>query len=133
VQTVTATIACPVDECWRVFTDPTALTSWVPGLRDARVIEANAEGLPIEIQFEFANDLLYSLIYSYDHEARIVHWEPRAGEHGAVRGYAQFEEAEDDSTKLTYALHHDSERKAAERAIDSPKTLVAAFARHIEG
>jgi uncharacterized protein YndB with AHSA1/START domain len=131
MQIVSAVIARPVDDCWRVFTDPAAMTSWVPGLVDARLIETTTDGLPLEIQFEFAAAHIYSLVYTYDREARVVRWEPRPGEHGAVRGFARFE-ATVGGTTFTYALEHDVGRKAAERWLDNPKQLVAAFQQWME-
>lgn len=128
MQIVSTVVGRPLDACWRVFTDPTQMTAWVPGLRKASVIEAGDDGLPCEVQFEFATDLLYSLDYTYDLEAHVVRWEPRAGETGAVRGFARFD-PHDDGTEVTYALEHDPGRKAAERAIDNPRLLVEAFAR----
>lgn len=128
MRITTADIARPVDACWRMFTSPAALTRWVPGLREALMIDVRGDGLPREIQFEFGANLIYSLVYDYDVDDRVVRWEPRPGEHGAVRGYAQFE-AVDGGTRFTYALEHTDGRKAAERAIDDPRLLVEAFAR----
>ncbi len=128
MQIVSTVVARSLDECWRVFTDPTQMTAWVPGLRAALVIETGDNGLPIEVQFEFATDLVYSLDYTYDLAAHVVRWQPRPGETGAVRGFARFD-AVADGTEVTYALEHEAGRKAAERAIDNPRVLVDAFAR----
>ncbi len=128
MQIVSVVVSRPLDACWRVFTDPGALTAWVPGLREALLIEAREDGLPREIQFEFGAELIYSLVYAYDVDAHVVRWEPRPGEHGAVRGFARFE-AEGDGTRVTYALEHETGRKAIDRAFDDPEQLVEAFAR----
>jgi uncharacterized protein YndB with AHSA1/START domain len=133
MQIVSVVIARPVDDCWRAFVDPAQMTSWVPGLVDSRVIDARDDGLPAEIQFEFGAALIYSLLYTYDLDEHIVRWEPRPGEHGAVRGFARFTATHDhDGCELTYALEHDKDRKAAERMLDAPKTLLTAFARWME-
>jgi carbon monoxide dehydrogenase subunit G len=128
MQIVSTVVDRALGECWQVFTDPAQMTAWVPGLRAALVIETGDDGLPREIQFEFAADLVYSLDYTYDAAEHVVRWEPRAGETGAVRGFARFT-AVDDGTEVTYALEHEAGRKAAERAIDNPRVLVDAFAR----
>lgn len=128
MQVVSAHISQPVDACWRVFTDPNNLTAWVPGLRDAMVISTDEDGMPREVRFEFATTLVYSLLYSYDRPAGLVHWEPREGDSGAVSGYASFLTA-DNGTLFTYALQHEDGRKAAERALDDPRTLLEAFTR----
>ena len=130
MRIVSTVVASSIDQCWRAFTDPAQATAWVPGLRTAVVIEDGEDGLPHEVQFEFAGDLVYSLEYTYDVAARVVRWEPRAGESGAVRGFARFEdEPAGEGTLVTYALEHEAGRKAAERAIDDPRLLVEAFAR----
>jgi uncharacterized protein YndB with AHSA1/START domain len=131
VQVETIAIGRPVEDCWRAFIDPTVMTRWVPGLVDVRLIETTTDGLPLEIQFEFAGGHIYSLVYTYDREGREVRWEPRPGEHGAVRGYARFA-ATAGGAELTYALEHDRDRRAAERMLDAPKLLLAAFARWME-
>jgi len=130
MKRVRALVARPVEECWRAFTDPAQLIEWVPGLRAAWLIEANGDGLPREVQFEFAKDFVYSLLYTYDAADHVVRWEPREANHNAVRGFAQFA-ATDEGTEVTYALEHETGRKAAERAIDDPKLLVEAFVRFL--
>lgn len=128
MRVVSTVISRSVDACWNVFTDPDQLTGWVPGLRYAQVIELDDYERPREVRFEFATTLAYVLVYSYDLEAGLVHWEPRESNHGAVRGYASFV-AVDGGTHFTYALEHDDGRKAAERMLDDPRTLCEAFTR----
>ncbi len=130
MQIVSAVIAQPVEACWRVFTEPTTMTAWVPGLKSAELVAARDDKLPAEIRFEFLGGLEYSLMYSYDVEGRIVRWRPKFGEKGAVRGYARFDRT-DEGTSFTYALEHDAGRKAAERAFDDPDLIVQAFARYM--
>ncbi|MBA3539108.1 MAG: SRPBCC family protein [Deltaproteobacteria bacterium] len=128
MQIVSAAVARPIDRCWRAFTDAATMTAWVPGLRTADVIEARPDGLPLEVRFGFATTLRYALRYTYDLPAHVVRWEPKESALGAVRGFARFE-ALTGGTRFTYALEHDTGRKAAERAFDNPNTLVEAFSR----
>ncbi|MGN6107805.1 MAG: SRPBCC family protein [Kofleriaceae bacterium] len=130
--TASAYIPRSPDACWRVFTDPVALPAWVPGLRRARVIATAADGLPLEVLFEFSESLTYSLVYSYDPATREVRWEPRAGKRDGVRGAARFE-AFDAGTRVTYTLEQGDGRSASDRAIASPALLVEAFARWMAG
>jgi hypothetical protein len=118
----------PPAACWREFTDATTLAGWVPGLRKAVVIATYADGLPLEVAYEFATSRTYSLVYRYDLDARAVAWEPRIGKRDAVRGSARFN-AEDAGTRVTYATEDGVGRTAAERAIDDPRALLDAFAR----
>jgi hypothetical protein len=127
MDTVVGYIARSPEACWRVFTNAALLPAWVPGLRRARVIATDADGLPREIQFEFAASLIYSLVYSYDTVAREIRWEPRAGKRDAVRGFARFEPVES-GTRLTYGLEPGDERNPTDRTRDLPG-LIDAFAR----
>jgi hypothetical protein len=130
MKIVSTVVARPLEACWRVFVNPTTMTGWVPGLRDVRVLVTRPDGLAHEAQFEYAADLSYALIYTYDLEAHVVRWEPKEPQRGGVRGFARFT-ARDSSTEITYAMEHDAGRKAAERALDDPELLVEAFARHM--
>lgn len=132
MKTVSIEIARSVDACWEVFVDAAKLTSWVPGLREARVVSRRGDGLPHEIEFAYAGGLTYGLIYSYsvDLDERTVRWEPREGQTGGLRGFAQFVTTEQ-GTDFTYSMEHDGGRKAAERALDDPNYLLAAFARRM--
>jgi hypothetical protein len=128
MRIVSEVIARPLEACWRAFTEAATMPSWVPGLRKADLVEFDVTGLPYEVRFGYAAGLMYSLRYTYDLDQFVVRWEPVESERGGVRGFARFEEVEG-GTKFTYALEHDQGRKAAERALDNPQTLVEAFAR----
>jgi uncharacterized membrane protein len=130
MKIVSTVVARPLDACWRVFTDPTKMTAWVPGLRAVQVVAARPDGLPQEARFEYAADLSYALLYTYDLDAHVVRWEPKEAARGGVRGFARFAGV-DGGTELTYAIEHDGGRKAAERALDDPNLLVEAFARRM--
>ena len=105
------------------------LAAWLPGLRRARVIASNADGTPLEIQFEFSTSLMYSLVYTYDAAAGEVRWEPRAGKRDAVRGSAKFEPF-DEGTRVTYTVEHGAGRSSAEQ--DAPQSVLDAFARWMQ-
>lgn len=130
MRIVSEVVARDLEACWRVFTDHASMPRWVPGLRKAELVEFDVEGLPHEVRFQYAVGLIYSLRYTYDTDEHVVRWEPvdNPSERGGVRGFARFEPV-DGGTRFTYALEHDEGRKAAERALDDPHTLVAAFAR----
>lgn len=130
MKIVSTQVARSVEACWDVFVDASKLTSWVPGLREAKIVSRRADGLAHEIEFIYAKDLSYALVYDYDLEQREVSWAPREGETGGLRGFASFA-PDDDGTEVTYGIEHDSGRKAAERMLDDPNLLLAAFARRM--
>jgi Polyketide cyclase / dehydrase and lipid transport len=114
-------------DCWRHFTDAATLMAWVPGLRRARTVAVGADGLPLEVAFEFSESRTYSLVYRYQLEPRLVSWQPRIGLRDAVSGSARFD-AEDAGTRVTYTTERGDSRSPAEREIDDPAVLLAAFA-----
>ena len=128
MRSVTTYIRRSPEACWRVLTDATVLTGWVPGLRRARVVATDAAGLAREIQFEFSTSLSYSLVYTYDAAAHEMRWEPKVGKRDAVRGLARLE-AFDDGTRLVYELEHGDGRSTADQELGDLDALVAAFAR----
>lgn len=126
MQMISVDIPRDPEVCWRAFVDPTKLTKWVPGLRRAEII-SGSRGLPSEIHFEFASELAYTLVYSYDKEAREVHWQPKLGKQAGVTGFVRFEPA-NEGTRMTYGLEHGDARTAADRELGDLRHLVDAFA-----
>lgn len=129
MRSVVGFIARSPDRCWRAFTDAASLSAWVPGLRKVKVIAARPDGLAQEVLFDFAASLTYSLVYSYDLEARRVTWEPRIGRRDAIRGFACIEPW-DGGSRLTYGIDAGDGRAAHE--LDEPRNIVSAFAQWIE-
>lgn len=130
MATRTRTIRRKPQACWRGFTDVDTLCAWVPGLRTARLLARDRNGMPSEVEFEFSESRRYVLAYTYEWSgiARIVRWEPRTAATDAVRGSARFEPC-DEGTKLTYELVHGEGRSELERYLASADELVDAFAR----
>src|SRR5688572_12395641 len=126
----TAVIARRPQACWRAFTDVDTLVAWVPGLRRARLVTRDRDGMPAEVEFEFAKSRTYTLVYSYESTdaAKIVKWRPRMGARDAVSGEARFEAAEG-GTLVTYDLVHGEARSETERYLGSADELLEAFAR----
>ncbi|MEO7097373.1 MAG: SRPBCC family protein [Polyangiales bacterium] len=130
MEIVSIDVQRPLDAYWRVFTTPSMLVHWVPGLVGATLVESRADGLPREVTFAFAAGLAYTLLYSYDVIEHVVRWEPREHSTGAVRGFARFD-ATEVGVRLTYALENEAGRKAAERVLDDPEMLIGSFARYM--
>ena len=131
MQTVTALVPRDPETCWRLFTDVTQLTSWVPGLKAAQII-TGTRALPTEIHFEFSGSrqLAYTLVYTYDKPKREVRWEPKLGRSEGVTGFVRFD-AHADGTQVTYGLEHGDQRGPAERELGDLQRLVDAFAARV--
>jgi uncharacterized protein YndB with AHSA1/START domain len=123
VETVTAFIPRDPATCFRAFTDARQLASWVPGLRRADIL-TKARGLASEVHFEFASELAYTLVYTYDNHE--VSWQPKLGADAGVTGFARFDDAPG-GTQFTYGLEHGEARTPDEQELGNLNALVAAF------
>lgn len=130
METVTAFVPRDPTTCWRAFTDARQLVSWVPGLRRADIL-SKARGLAAEVHFEFASELAYTLVYTYDADNREVRWQPKLGAAEGVIGFARFDEAPG-GTQITYGLAHGEARTAAELELGNLDALVAAFVAWVQ-
>lgn len=125
--TVRAVVSREPAACFRAFIDAATFGAWVPGLRRAQVIRVGLDGLPTEILFEFGASRTYTLVYTYDHEAREVRWQPGSGKLDAVAGFAKFD-AMDGGTSVTYGLeNHDGGADISE-----VHALVTAFSQWMQ-
>jgi uncharacterized protein YndB with AHSA1/START domain len=130
MDTVTALVSRDADTCWRVFTDASLLTTWVPGLRRAQIL-LKERGMASEIHFEFSSTLAYTLVYTYDKHNREVRWQPKLGAREGVTGFARFEPAGAETTRVTYGLEQGDARTEAERELGDPRPVLEAFANRM--
>lgn len=131
VETVTAFVPLDPTACFRAFTDARQLSSWVPGLRRADIL-SKARGLAAEVHFEYASELAYTLVYTYDATAREVSWKPQLGAAEGVTGFARFDTAPG-GTQITYGLAHGEARTPAEQQLGNLAALVDAFVVWVSG
>lgn len=82
--------------------------------------------MPIEVHYEFATLLAYTLVYTYDADRLEVRWQPKLGKDEGVTGFARFDPV-DGGTRLTYGLEHGEGRSAGDRELGDPSKLVAAL------
>ena len=129
VETVTAFVPLDPTVCFRAFTDARQLAAWVPGLRRADIL-SKLRGLAAEVHFEYASELAYTLVYTYDIENREVSWKPKLGAAEGVTGFARFD-ATTGGTQITYGLEHGTARAPDE--LGSSTALVDAFVAWIIG
>ncbi len=130
-EVVRQVVRRPAQRCFEAFCDTRRLRSWVPGLRKARLVRANDDGLPLEVLFEFGAALTYSLKYSYQVAQRLVAWAPSSGAPSAVRGFASFAE-HPDGCEMSYSIEAGEGRSPDERALSDARSAAEAFARWIE-
>lgn len=126
MRTVSAVVQRSPEACWSLLVDPSRFTHWVPGLRRAVVIASGPFNLPAEIHFEFSASLTYTLVYSYDLEAREVRFEPRLGRRDGVRGFARIEPV-DGGARVEYGLEFGEGRSVSDRELGDVDALVASF------
>jgi len=132
MQTASAVVPAAPETCWRLFTDVSLLTSWVPGLESAEII-TGTRALPTEIHFVLAGanaTAAYTLVYAYDKPRGEVRWEPKLGRQHGVAGFVRFER-ENAGTLVTYGVEHGAARTADDRELGDAKRLLDAFVARI--
>lgn len=80
--------------CFAEFIDLRTARLWLPGLKKAKVVRADAAGRPLEVSYEFGDVLSYALVYAYDDALKRVRWVPSVGVRDGVSGFASFEATE---------------------------------------
>ena len=114
-------ISATPEACFKAFCDLTRARHWVPGLKKLRVVRTDPHGRPLEVAYEFGDDLTYALVYAYDDLKRQVRWVPSAGVRDGVSGFAAFE-AYEEGCRFRYSL--DSLKG---RATEHPEAVAQAF------
>ncbi|MFO0599899.1 MAG: hypothetical protein U0228_31610 [Myxococcaceae bacterium] len=97
------TLPVPAKKCFDEFVDLRTARLWLPGLKRARVVRTDAGGRPLEVFYEFGEQLAYALVYAYDDTAKKVRWVPSSGVRDGVSGSASFEEVPA-GCRFTYTL-----------------------------
>ena len=128
---LTVVIKRPADRCLKLFCSVELLGLWMDGIKKARLVRTDADGLPLEVAYEFGDSLTYSLVYSYDRAARRVEWNPRSGRPDAVSGFATFEDAPE-GCLMTYALTQGTGRSPFDQELGGQTRLLRDFARWVE-
>jgi len=100
-------VSAPPDVVYRVVTDFEHYTDWVSDLKRIEVLERDATGRPLEVEFRaaaFGRSTTYALRYDYDRAPEVLTWHQTSGDLTAtLNGEYRFEPQGDD-TLLTYDL-----------------------------
>lgn len=132
MHVVSALVRRSPQRCFTRFTDARLLPTWVPGLRRAKVVRKDRDGLALEVLYEFSDTLSYSLIYRYDADWRRVAWIPGLGKREAVSGWAQFDE-DDAGCLMRYAIEAPQGGARGDRGVEQiAQDIVSAFVRWVE-
>lgn len=103
------TIAAPPERCVAVALDIERYPEWARDIKEATVVERDAEGRPLRVAFRAAamgHSASYTLRYDHSTECRLT-WELEQGDVvGRLEGEYVFEEVEGDpdATSVTYHL-----------------------------
>jgi hypothetical protein len=132
-------LACAPERGWALLADVRRVPEWVPGVADARVLEADAAGRPLRVRFVSmpnAGSLDYVLRYSYDDGARTLRWQTDDGEQRSVEGEARISERPG-GCRLDYVLTTWVARTLpawaqSSLADDTPERTARAFQRWAE-
>lgn len=106
-----AVLPASAEVCFNEFVDLKSARLWLPGLRKAKVVRADAQGRPLEVSYEFGDVLSYALVYAYDEAQKKVRWVPSAGVQDGVSGSATFESSGGEC-RFKYAVSGERGRSA---------------------
>jgi ribosome-associated toxin RatA of RatAB toxin-antitoxin module len=95
------------DEVYRVVVDFERYPEWVSELKHIEVLERDADGRALEVEFRaaaYGRSTTYALRYDYDQAPRVLRWWQTRGDLTAeLHGQYQFDAA-GAATKVTYDL-----------------------------
>lgn len=100
-------VSAPPEKVYRVVTDFEHYVDWVSDLKKIDVLERDALGRPLEVEFRaaaFGRSTTYALYYDYSRAPEVLSWHQTHGDlTSALNGQYRFEPAAD-GTRLTYDL-----------------------------
>ena len=98
------------EEVYQVVIDVERYVEWVNEVKKIEVVERDAAGRPLEVEFRaaaFGRSTTYALRYDYSRAPTELHWFQSAGDITAeLRGQYRFEPT-DDGTHVVYDLEVD--------------------------
>lgn len=100
-------VSAPPEAVYRVVTDFEHYDQWVSDLKRVEVLESDAQGRPLEVEFRaaaFGRSTTYSLRYDYDRAPNILAWHQTDGDLTAILNGEYRFESENGGTLLTYDL-----------------------------
>ncbi|MHB8379414.1 MAG: SRPBCC family protein [Acidimicrobiales bacterium] len=105
--TESITVSAPPSVVYRVVTDFEHYTDWVSDLKRIEVLDRDASGRPLDVEFRaaaFGRSTTYALRYNYDHAPNALTWHQTSGDLTAtLNGEYRFE-PQREGTLLTYDL-----------------------------
>jgi ribosome-associated toxin RatA of RatAB toxin-antitoxin module len=105
--TETTIVNAPPEVVYRVVTDFEHYLDWNSDLKKIDVLERDAEGRPLEVEFRaaaFGRSTTYALHYDYSRAPEVLTWHQTSGDlTESLNGQYRFEPAPE-GTRLTYDL-----------------------------
>ncbi|HEV3267811.1 MAG TPA: SRPBCC family protein [Acidimicrobiales bacterium] len=100
-------VSAPPEVVYRVVTDFEHYTDWVSDLKRIEVLERDASGRPLEVEFRaaaFGRSTTYALRYDYDRAPETLTWHQTSGDlTSTLNGEYRFD-PQGQGTLLTYDL-----------------------------
>ncbi|MFI5034787.1 MAG: SRPBCC family protein [Acidimicrobiales bacterium] len=103
-------VSAPPDAVYQVVTDFEDYPSWVSDVKRVEVLERDADGRPLEVEFRaaaFGRSTTYALCYDYSRAPELLSWTQTHGDiTSSLHGQYRFERA-GTGTRVTYDLEVD--------------------------
>lgn len=102
------TIAAPPSHVWAVAIDVERYPEWVRDIKEASIVDRDAEGRPAQVEFRAAaigRSTHYTLAYDYTDAPAVMSWSMVKGDlQKRIDGSYHFSEAADGGTDVRYDL-----------------------------
>ena len=103
----TITIAAPAARVWEIIADIERYPEWVDDVTEARVVERDADGRPVDVEFRasaLGRSTHYTLRYDYADAPNALRWTMLSGDIQRSIDGAYILNSADDATEVRYDL-----------------------------
>jgi|SRR5215217_6756465 len=100
-------IAAPADRVMAVISDLSSYPTWADGIKEAEVLESDAQGRPAQARFVLEKAVVkdeYTLAYDWADDGRSVSWELVKGQMQKAQNGSYMLTERDGRTTVTYTL-----------------------------
>lgn len=101
-------VNAPLERCYEVVSNVEEYPSWVPDVKEVKVLERDDQDRPLKVSFRaaaFGRSTHYTLVYDYSKAPEVLSWTLEEGDMTSkLDGSYQFFSEPSGATRVTYEL-----------------------------
>lgn len=101
-------VNAPLERCYEVVSNVEEYPSWVPDVKEVKVLDRDGEGRPSKVSFRaaaFGRSTHYTLVYDYSKAPEVLSWTLQEGDMTSkLDGSYQFSSEPSGATRVSYEL-----------------------------